>query len=99
MFRISPGTGALSTKPVQTVATGSNPQMITIAPDGKNAYVTSGNGRALAQFAISPATGKITPPVTGHRHPPQRITRPGHHPDHGANRDRLQRVFPARQAT
>ncbi len=59
VFRISPATGALSAKPVQTVATGQNPQMITIAPDGKSAYVTGGN--AIWQYSISPATGKLTP--------------------------------------
>ncbi|HEY2128016.1 MAG TPA: beta-propeller fold lactonase family protein [Streptosporangiaceae bacterium] len=59
VFRISPATGALSAKPVQTVATGQNPQMITIAPDGKSAYVTGGN--TIWQYSISPATGRLTP--------------------------------------
>ncbi len=59
VFRISPATGALSARPVQTVATGQNPQMITIAPDGKSAYVTGGN--TIWQYSISPATGKLTP--------------------------------------
>jgi uncharacterized repeat protein (TIGR01451 family) len=34
---------------------------MVIAPGGKNAYVTSENDGALSQFAINPATGKITP--------------------------------------
>jgi DNA-binding beta-propeller fold protein YncE len=59
VFRISPATGALSAKPVQTVATGQNPQMITIAPDGKSAYVTGSH--TIWQYSISPATGKLTP--------------------------------------
>jgi DNA-binding beta-propeller fold protein YncE len=59
VFRISPATGALSVKPVQTVATGQNPQMITIAPDGTSAYVTGSN--TIWQYSISPATGKLTP--------------------------------------
>jgi DNA-binding beta-propeller fold protein YncE len=59
VFRISPATGALSAKPVQTVATGQNPQMITIAPDGKNAYVTGSN--TIWQYTINSATGKLTP--------------------------------------
>jgi DNA-binding beta-propeller fold protein YncE len=59
VFRISPATGALSAEPVQTVATGRNPQMITIAPDGKSAYVTDSN--TIWQYSISPATGKLTP--------------------------------------
>jgi DNA-binding beta-propeller fold protein YncE len=66
VFRISPATGALSAKPVQTVATGSNPQMITIAPDGKSAFVTGGGDTrnapsAIWQYRISPATGKLIP--------------------------------------
>jgi 6-phosphogluconolactonase len=59
VFRISPATGTLSARPVQTVATGRNPQMITIAPDGKSAYVTGSN--TIWQYTISPATGKLTP--------------------------------------
>jgi DNA-binding beta-propeller fold protein YncE len=59
VFRISPATGALSAKPVQTVATGQNPQMITIAPDGTSAYVTGGN--TIWQYSINPATGRLTP--------------------------------------
>ncbi len=61
VFRISPGTGALSAKPVETVATGHNPQMITIAPDGKNAYVTATDDSTIWQYTINPATGKLTP--------------------------------------
>jgi DNA-binding beta-propeller fold protein YncE len=66
VFRISPATGALSAKPVETVATGQNPQMITIAPDGKSAYVTgtgytkTGDG-TIWQYSINPATGRLTP--------------------------------------
>ena len=59
VFRISPATGALSSRPVQTVATGQNPQMITIAPDGTSAYVT--DSTTIWQYSISPATGKLTP--------------------------------------
>jgi DNA-binding beta-propeller fold protein YncE len=58
VFGISPATGALSAKPVQTVATGQNPQMITIAPDGTSAYVTA---NTIWQYSINPATGKLTP--------------------------------------
>src|SRR6266567_3732662 len=66
VFRISPGTGTLSARPVETVATGHNPQMITIAPDGKSAYVTgtgyteTGDG-TIWQYSINPATGMLTP--------------------------------------
>ncbi len=59
VFRISPATGALSSVSVQTVATGENPQMITIAPDGTTAYVTAGS--TICQYSINPATGKLTP--------------------------------------
>jgi DNA-binding beta-propeller fold protein YncE len=58
VFRISPATGALSSAPVQTVATGQNPQMITIASDGTSAYVTA---TGIWQYSINPPTGKLTP--------------------------------------
>jgi len=58
VFRISPATGALSSVPVQTVATGQNPQMITIAPDGTSAYVTA---TPIWQYSINTATGRLTP--------------------------------------
>jgi 6-phosphogluconolactonase len=58
VFRISPATGALSAKPVQTVATGRGPQMITIAPDGKSAYVAADT---IWQYSINLTTGKLTP--------------------------------------
>jgi DNA-binding beta-propeller fold protein YncE len=58
VFRISPATGAVSSRPVQTVATGQNPQMITIAPDGTSAYVAA---NTIWQYSINPATGKLTP--------------------------------------
>jgi 6-phosphogluconolactonase len=61
VFRISPGTGALSARPVQTVATGQNPQMITIAPDGKSAYVAATNDSTIWQYSINPATGRLIP--------------------------------------
>ena len=61
VFRVSPGTGALSAKPVATVVTGRNPQMITIAPHGKSAYVTATNDNTIWQYSINPATGRLTP--------------------------------------
>jgi len=61
VFRISPATGALSAMPVQTVATGLGPQMITIAPDGKSAYVAATSANTIWQYSINPATGKLTP--------------------------------------
>jgi DNA-binding beta-propeller fold protein YncE len=55
---------------VQTVATGQNPQMITIAPDGKSAYVAA---NTIWQYSINPATGRLTPKspatVTGEGNP------------------------------
>jgi DNA-binding beta-propeller fold protein YncE len=53
--------GSLSAKPASTAATVLHPEAIALAPDGNNAYVTSENKGVLSQFAISPATGKITP--------------------------------------
>jgi 6-phosphogluconolactonase (cycloisomerase 2 family) len=61
VFRISPATGTLSAKPVQTAATGLGPQMITIAPDGKSAYVAATIANTIWQYSINPATGKLTP--------------------------------------
>ena len=61
VFRISPATGALSARPVQTAATGLGPQMITIAPGGKSAYVTATGADTIWQYSINPATGKLTP--------------------------------------
>lgn len=68
-----PATGKLTPKSPRKVATAGVPsELITISPDGKNAYVTSEGEGALSQFAISPLTGKITPlsPVT--------VTAPSH---------------------
>jgi 6-phosphogluconolactonase (cycloisomerase 2 family) len=61
VFRISPATGALSSVPVQTLATGLGPQMITIAPDGRSAYVAATGASTIWQYSINPATGKLTP--------------------------------------
>ena len=61
VFRISPGTGALNSAPVQTVPTGQGPQMITIAPDGTSAYVAATGANTIWQYSINPATGKLTP--------------------------------------
>jgi hypothetical protein len=54
-------TPAVGAKPVSAAATALHPEATAITPDGKNAYVTSGNKGALSQHAINPATGKITP--------------------------------------
>ena len=54
VFRISPATGALSAKPVQTMATGQDPQMITIAPDGTSAYVTGRPTRSGSTASTPP---------------------------------------------
>jgi 6-phosphogluconolactonase len=60
-FRISPATGALSSGPVSTLATGHNPQAVAIAPDGKSAYVTNTMDDTISQYSINPASGKLTP--------------------------------------
>jgi hypothetical protein len=74
VFAISPATGALSAKPVQTVATGQNPQMITILRDLR------GRGRPVA-VRDQPCDRQDHPPVTGHRHRAvPRLTRRGGHP-------------------
>lgn len=58
--RIDAATGALRRRPASTAGTVRSPELIVLAPDGKNAYVTGDIG-GLSQYAISPATGKITP--------------------------------------
>ena len=61
-YTLNPATGKLTPKSPKMVATAGVPSgIITISPDGKNAYVTSEGKGALSQFAISPATGKFTP--------------------------------------
>ena len=61
VFGISPATGALSARPVQTIRTGLGPQMISIAPDGTSAYVAATGANTIWQYSINPATGKLTP--------------------------------------
>jgi len=58
-YTLNPATGALGARPVQTLATGQNPQMIAIAPDGTSAYVTGSS--TIWQYSINPVTGKLTP--------------------------------------
>ena len=61
VFGISPVTGALSSRPVQTMRTGLGPQMITIAPDGTSAYVAATGANTIWQYSINPITGMLTP--------------------------------------
>ena len=61
VFGISPVTGTLSSVPVQTMRTGLGPQMISIAPDGKSAYVAATGANTIWQYSINPATGKLSP--------------------------------------
>src|SRR4029077_12365524 len=59
-YTLNPATGKLTPKSPAMVATAGVPSgIITISPDGKNAYVPS--GKAISQYGISPATGKLTP--------------------------------------
>jgi len=61
-YRINPGTGALSPKPVATVLTGNGANWVAIAPNGSSAYVaTSANGGSVWQYTINPITGRLTP--------------------------------------
>lgn len=59
-YRINPRTGALSSRPVATVAGGPGAQSVTIAPNGKSAYVTDPIGGTVWQYRISPATGRLS---------------------------------------
>ena len=58
-YRINPTTGALSPRPVATVRGGRDAQSITIAPDGKSAYVTDPLDGTVWQYRIS-ATGRLS---------------------------------------
>ena len=59
-YTLNPATGKLTPKSPRIVATAGVPSgLITISPDGKNAYVPS--GKAISWYRISPATGKLTP--------------------------------------
>jgi DNA-binding beta-propeller fold protein YncE len=42
------------------VAGGGAPHDLAVAPDGKNLYVVNVSGAAIAQYAISPATGELS---------------------------------------
>jgi 6-phosphogluconolactonase (cycloisomerase 2 family) len=72
-YRINPTTGALNSRPVATVRGGRDAQSITIAPDGKSAYVTV-PPTGVWQYRISPATGRLsllspaTVPIGGGTH-------------------------------
>lgn len=62
-YGVNPKNGALSTRPHGIVATGSAPQWIAIAPNGRSAYVSStasGSG-AIWQYTINPTTGMLSP--------------------------------------
>jgi DNA-binding beta-propeller fold protein YncE len=59
-YTLNPATGKLTPKSPRTVATAGVPSgIITVSPDGKNAYVPS--GKAISQYRISAVTGKLTP--------------------------------------
>ncbi len=59
-YRIDAATGALSRRPASTARTVRSPELVVLSPGGKNAYITGDIGD-LSQYAINPATGKITP--------------------------------------
>jgi 6-phosphogluconolactonase len=59
-YGINPTTGALSSKPIASLATGNGANWIAIAPNGRSAYVaTSTNG--VWEYTINPTTGEVTP--------------------------------------
>ena len=59
-YTLNRTTGKLTPKSPRMVATAGVPSgIITISPDGKNAYVPS--GKAISWYRISAATGKLTP--------------------------------------
>jgi 6-phosphogluconolactonase len=72
-YQINATTGALNSRPVATVRGGRDAQSITVAPGGKNAYVTV-PPTGVWQYRISPATGSLsllspaTVPIGGGTH-------------------------------
>jgi 6-phosphogluconolactonase len=66
-YRINPTTGALSSKPIATVATGNGANWVAIAPNGRSAYVATST-KGVWQYTINPTTGKPSakkPETTG----------------------------------
>ena len=59
-YRINARTGALSSRPVATVVGGRDAQSVTIAPDGKSAYVTDPIDGTVWQYRVSSATGRLS---------------------------------------
>ena len=59
-YNIDPITGQLTPKSPATAAAGFGPHNIVIAPNGKNAYVTTVADSKLAQYRINQATGTLS---------------------------------------
>jgi 6-phosphogluconolactonase (cycloisomerase 2 family) len=59
-YRINPGTGGLSPKPIAKMTTGNGANWIAIAPNGKSVYVATST-KGVWQYTINPTTGKLTP--------------------------------------
>jgi 6-phosphogluconolactonase len=61
-YRINPGTGALSAKPVASLPTGDGANWLAIAPNDRSAYVATGTGGGTVwQYTINPTTGEVRP--------------------------------------
>jgi uncharacterized repeat protein (TIGR01451 family) len=60
-YRINPSSGALSAKPVSIAVGGTAAQSVTIAPNGRSAYVTDPSDGSVWQYRVNPVTGKLTP--------------------------------------
>jgi 6-phosphogluconolactonase (cycloisomerase 2 family) len=60
-FRISSGSGALSSLNPATVATNSEPNSIAIRNDDSWLFVANTNSNNLSEFSITPASGALTP--------------------------------------
>ena len=73
-YTLNPATGKLTPKSPRTVATAGVPSgIITVSPDGKNAYVPS--GKAISQYRISPGHREADPHAAqdgGRRRQPHR---------------------------
>ena len=60
-YTINPTTGKLTPKSPATAAAGFGPHNIVIAPNGKNAYVSTVDDHKVSQYRINQRTGTLSP--------------------------------------
>ncbi len=58
---LASSTGALFPLSPATVAAGSGPMAVAVAPDGKSVYVTNSASSTVSEYTIDPTTGTLSP--------------------------------------